>query len=622
MRNWILATIVFLFNVGIISDVGAQARTAPKSIPVIPLPVSQDIKNDSTVFINQLASGVVYYIKSYNGEKKTSENTSDIFATLAINTFDEKITSPEDSARISSDPTLSQLPFKLRLSSVRQKTINVSIKADSGDKDQLFRALRDSLDEYLSNEKQGSKSCVAVTAVGPFPQKDIELWINASFHDISGLSTDCLTNRTKYIKKVADELLRQEQRHSDTIGTLLSCEIIDSSKTLLLKYSSYTPLEYNPAYRFVWDNYNKVFFNILGQRIGELRSRSDSVIVQTFAATEAYPPHLGFGDLYPPRRSHIHVTFSRGPVDSALRLLANEIGQVLVYGFTDEEIILWREMLISQNQPQQTVTFQDMAIMSNSYANHFLFGDMYLSTENKKKWMLDMADSLNAKTMKAFAQFWFKHHLPTISIATKSYDDLFITKNVKVDSLTYQPGTQSIKHLRDIYTNALNRPLAPVQPDQNFRIVDLDYIENLDFEERLQIEIDKADKMGYTPVIEFGAIWCIPCRLVDVSLKHPAMRDAFDKIYLIRVDIDVWEEQLKDAAFPIKSLPAFFATGIKGNPTGAVKYGANANEDELSIMMGTLNDNFAKSAAPGFKDFFAKSKEEFLASKREKKKEH
>lgn len=620
MRNWILATIVFLFNVGIISDVGAQTRTATKSIPVIPLPVSQDIKNDSTVFINQLASGVVYYIKRYSEKETPSEDTSYVLATLAINTFDETSISPEDSARISSDPNLSQLPLKLRLRSVSQKIINLSIKADSGDRDQLFLALRNSLDEHLSNEKQGSKSCVAVTAVGAFPKNDIERWINASFHDVSGINTDCLTNRTKYIEKVADELLKQEQRHSDTVSSILSHTILDSSKILFLDYSSYTPLEYDPAYRFVWDNYNKVFFNILGQRIGELRSRSDSVIVRTFASTESYPPYLGFRDLPAPRRSDIHVTFNKGPADSALRLLANEIGQVLVYGFTDEEIILWRELLISQNQPQQPVTSRDMVIMANSYANHFLFGDIYLSTENRKKWMLDMADSLNVKTMKAFAQFWFKHHLPTISIATKSYDDLFITKNVKVDSLTHQPSTQSIKHLRDIYANALNRPIAPARPDQDFRIVDLDYIENLDFEERLQIEIDKADKMGYTPVIEFGAIWCIPCRLVDVSLKHPAMRDAFDKVYLIRVDIDVWEEQLKDAAFPIKSLPAFFATSIKGNPTGAVKYGANANEDDLNILMGTLNDNFAKSAAPGFKEFFAKSKEEFLASKQEKKK--
>jgi len=92
-------------------------------------------------------------------------------------------------------------------------------------------------------------------------------------------------------------------------------------------------------------------------------------------------------------------------------------------------------------------------------------------------------------------------------------------------------------------------------------------------------EAQKAKALGLRPFVEIGATWCAPCLKLKESLKHPKIVDALQGAYIIRLDLDAWNDQLPRVGLGTESVPVFFQLGTDGRPTGKRITGAAWNED-------------------------------------------
>ena len=110
-------------------------------------------------------------------------------------------------------------------------------------------------------------------------------------------------------------------------------------------------------------------------------------------------------------------------------------------------------------------------------------------------------------------------------------------------------------------------------------------------------EVASAAELGKVPFVQITAEWCGPCKKLRASLDDPAMRAAFAGTYIIRVDFDAWEKQLKAEGFVNEGIPVFFAVDKEGHPTGEKIDGGAWGEDIPANMAPPLQKFFAPIVA-------------------------
>jgi hypothetical protein len=76
--------------------------------------------------------------------------------------------------------------------------------------------------------------------------------------------------------------------------------------------------------------------------------------------------------------------------------------------------------------------------------------------------------------------------------------------------------------------------------------------------------------LGRTPLVELGTPWCQRCQAFDQSLADARMRDAIRGAYLIRINIDEWDDaSLHLLGFPSDSaIFILFPVDSQGRPVG------------------------------------------------------
>ena len=102
-----------------------------------------------------------------------------------------------------------------------------------------------------------------------------------------------------------------------------------------------------------------------------------------------------------------------------------------------------------------------------------------------------------------------------------------------------------------------------------------------------------AAKSGMTPVVYVHADWCGPCKAIDKSIKDAKMTAAFAGTWVLRVDADEFEAELKLAGIPVSVIPLFVKLDRAGKPTAK------------KIDGGAWGDNIPENMAPPLKAFFA-----------------
>ena len=100
-------------------------------------------------------------------------------------------------------------------------------------------------------------------------------------------------------------------------------------------------------------------------------------------------------------------------------------------------------------------------------------------------------------------------------------------------------------------------------------------------------------KAGMTPVLYVHADWCGPCKAIDKGIKDARMRDAFANTWVVRVDADAFEAELKSAGVSVTSIPLFVKLDASGKPTAR------------RIDGSAWGDNIPENMAPPLKTFFA-----------------
>jgi thiol:disulfide interchange protein len=115
----------------------------------------------------------------------------------------------------------------------------------------------------------------------------------------------------------------------------------------------------------------------------------------------------------------------------------------------------------------------------------------------------------------------------------------------------------------------------------------------------LRREAANAANLGRAPFVEITAEWCAPCKALRASLDDPSMRDAFAGTYIIQVDFDAWEGQLKAAGLDSPGIPVFFAIDGAARPTGATIDGSAWGEDVALNMAPPLRQFFRANGAKG-----------------------
>jgi hypothetical protein len=96
-----------------------------------------------------------------------------------------------------------------------------------------------------------------------------------------------------------------------------------------------------------------------------------------------------------------------------------------------------------------------------------------------------------------------------------------------------------------------------------------------------------ASTVGETVVVMTTREGCDPCRSISDSLRDPLMQTALAKVRLVRVDIDVFKEDLDTLKMPYKRYPSFFLLALDLFPRDAID-GGEWDEDVPQNMAPVL----------------------------------
>jgi thiol-disulfide isomerase/thioredoxin len=120
-------------------------------------------------------------------------------------------------------------------------------------------------------------------------------------------------------------------------------------------------------------------------------------------------------------------------------------------------------------------------------------------------------------------------------------------------------------------------------------------IENGPLLDQLASEAAKAKSLGLSPFVEFDATWCPPCQAINASLaaKDDLTLQAFEGIYIIRVDVDEWGWG-DGENFKVTAIPVYYQLDDKGLPTGHEIDGSAWQEDIPENFAPVLNAFFHK----------------------------
>jgi hypothetical protein len=111
-------------------------------------------------------------------------------------------------------------------------------------------------------------------------------------------------------------------------------------------------------------------------------------------------------------------------------------------------------------------------------------------------------------------------------------------------------------------------------------------------EEVLSFHYQVAESKGQRLLVMTTGRRCAPCQGVDDALSHPLMQKALDNVRLVRVDLDVFGDELEALHMPRNLYPAFFLLGEDIRPIDGI-HGGEWDEDiaeNIAPVLGAFVD--------------------------------
>jgi thiol-disulfide isomerase/thioredoxin len=84
----------------------------------------------------------------------------------------------------------------------------------------------------------------------------------------------------------------------------------------------------------------------------------------------------------------------------------------------------------------------------------------------------------------------------------------------------------------------------------------------------LREQVSLARDRKLRPFVEFYADWCKPCRDLSALMEDARMREALRSTYIIKINVDDWQDKLRGTGFVPREIPVFYALDADGRPAG------------------------------------------------------
>lgn len=112
-----------------------------------------------------------------------------------------------------------------------------------------------------------------------------------------------------------------------------------------------------------------------------------------------------------------------------------------------------------------------------------------------------------------------------------------------------------------------------------------------------------AEDEGQTLVLMLTGQRCEPCRGFDDALADPRMQNALASVRLVRVDLNVFAEEVERLNLPARLYPSFFLIGPDLRPTDAIHGGewdADIAENMAPVLAAFVQGTYLQRRHPDF----------------------
>jgi hypothetical protein len=189
-------------------------------------------------------------------------------------------------------------------------------------------------------------------------------------------------------------------------------------------------------------------------------------------------------------------------------------------------------------------------------------------------------------------------------VSTMAYGGLLsylvMTNQHRVDPAGDEPGVAAPDPARRTPTPQHDQPLdiGPIAPRHTkvkregaLTVVDVG-VSSSSLSEELAKQRAEAASAGETMLVMTTAGRCAPCRGVDQSLADPLLQTALANVRLVRVDIQVFHEDLEQLKIPDEAIPGFFLLSLDLMPRDGVDGGEW--DDDIAANIGPVLGAFVR----------------------------
>jgi thiol-disulfide isomerase/thioredoxin len=106
--------------------------------------------------------------------------------------------------------------------------------------------------------------------------------------------------------------------------------------------------------------------------------------------------------------------------------------------------------------------------------------------------------------------------------------------------------------------------------------------------EQLTVIAARAKKEGRVAAVELWAGWCAPCKKLDKLIAAGTIGDALRGAILVRVDVDMFDDELNELGFRSPQIPSFYRVDGRGKPIGKPLAGGDWGERDAKYIDAAL----------------------------------